>query len=348
MYVAIIPWPDDGSRLGTIWRIDVDGMVIIAGLVTATLIASGCASADISPTEPAPGDAVPIIGPAPPQGATVAQPAPTAPQTTPPAAAANSRGRGGYYLDDGPGDNPPADLDSIPDAQPRMEPLHRAAMRPYSALGNDYVPMTSLAPYKARGVASWYGRRYHGRATSTGETYDMYGMTAAHPVLPLPSYVRVTSLRNGRSVVVRVNDRGPFRNDRLIDLSYTAAYRLGLLADGSGMVEVEAILPEARQIAAVTPAGQAPPSAAPIPVAAPAGTNGVFLQLGAFAERSNADDFVNKMRSELPGFTSPIGVLSVAGIHRVQSGPFPDRDAARQEAERIAIRLGAKPFVVVR
>lgn len=326
----------------------MDRMIIVAGVVTSALIASGCASADISPTEPAAGNVAPVVGAAPPQSTSAAQSAPTAPQTTPPAATANGQGRGGYYLDDGPGDNPPADLDSIPDAEPRAEPLHRAAMRPYSALGNDYVPMTALAPYKARGIASWYGRRYHGRATSNGETYDMYGMTAAHPVLPLPSYVRVTSLRNGRSVVVRVNDRGPFRNDRLIDLSYAAAHRLGLVTDGSGMVEVEAILPEARQVAVAVTPPPAFPSSAPIATAAPAGTSGVFLQLGAFAERANADDFVNKMRSELPGLAPPIGVLSVAGIHRVQAGPFPDRDAARQESERIALRLGAKPFVVVR
>jgi len=320
--------------------------VIVFSVVTSALAACGCASADISPTEPANGDVVPIVGAAPPQSVTAAPPAPAAPQATPPSTAANGRGRGGYYLDDGPGDNPPADLDSIPDAQPRLEPLHRAALRPYSALGNDYVPMTALAPYRARGVASWYGRRYHGKPTSTGEIYDMYGMTAAHPVLPLPSYVRVTSLKNGQSVVVRVNDRGPFRNDRLIDLSYAAAHRLGLVADGSGMVEVEAILPEARQVA--VGGQQTPLSAALIPPAAPAGTTGVFLQLGAFAERANADDFVNKMRSELPALAPPIGVLSVAGIHRVQAGPFPDRDAARQEAERIAVRLGAKPFVVAR
>ena len=125
---------------------------------------------------------------------------------------------GGYYLDDGPGDNPPANLDAIPDAEPKAEPLHKAANRPYSVLGQSYTPDTRLKPYKETGVASWYGRRYHGQKTSTGEIYDMYGMTAAHPTLPIPSYVRVTNLKNGKSVVVRVNDRGPFHSDRLIDL----------------------------------------------------------------------------------------------------------------------------------
>ena len=161
-----------------------------------------------------------------------------------PGSVPRSRG-GGYYLDDGPGDSPPADLDSIPEPVPQLEPLHRGAMRPYVVMGQTYTPMTELAPYKARGVASWYGRRYHGKQTSTGEIYDMYSMTAAHPVLPLPSYVRVTNVATGKSVIVRVNDRGPFIDSRLIDLSYTAAYRLGVLSGGSALVDVESILPDA-------------------------------------------------------------------------------------------------------
>jgi rare lipoprotein A len=150
---------------------------------------------------------------------------------------------GGYYLDDGPGDNPPADLDSISDAIPRDEPLRPANMRPYVALGKSYTPKTSHEAYRERGIASWYGRRYHGQKTASGEIYDMYGMTAAHTTLPLPSYVRVTNIANGKSIVVRVNDRGPFLSDRLIDLSYTAAYKLDVLDGGSAWVEVENILP---------------------------------------------------------------------------------------------------------
>jgi rare lipoprotein A len=126
-------------------------------------------------------------------------------------------------------------------------------MRPYAALGKWYTPKTSHESYRERGVASWYGRRYHGQRTATGEVYDMYGMTAAHPTLPLPSYVRVTNMSNGKSVVLRVNDRGPFLSDRLIDLSYTAAYKLDVLDSGSGFVEVESILPgtfTAMQVAA--------------------------------------------------------------------------------------------------
>ena len=151
-----------------------------------------------------------------------------------PASQVTAPKRGGYYLDDGPGDNPPADIDALPDAQPRPEPLLVRANRPYVALGENYTPMTAFQPYRARGMASWYGRRFHGNKTSSGEVYDMYGMTAAHPTLPIPSYVRVTNPDNGRSVVVRVNDRGPFHKERLIDLSYAAAYKLRLIGKGSG------------------------------------------------------------------------------------------------------------------
>ncbi len=148
---------------------------------------------------------------------------------------------GGFYQDDGPGDNPPDNLDAIPDAVPRNEPPHRFANRPYSVLGSDYVPLRPGAPYRASGIASWYGRKFHGQKTSTGETYDMYAMTAAHPTLPIPSYARVTNPANGKSVIVRVNDRGPFLHNRVIDLSYAAAWKLGYIGSGSTHVVVESI-----------------------------------------------------------------------------------------------------------
>jgi peptidoglycan lytic transglycosylase len=145
--------------------------------------------------------------------------------------------------DDGPGGALPRNPDGIADARPRSEPLNPGANSPYTALGRKYVPYQSLKPYRARGIASWYGRKFHGKPTSSGERYDMYAMTAAHTILPIPSYARVTNLSNGRSVVVRVNDRGPFHPERIIDLSYTAAYKLGFVNAGSAQVEVEAILP---------------------------------------------------------------------------------------------------------
>ncbi|HTN49548.1 MAG TPA: septal ring lytic transglycosylase RlpA family protein [Burkholderiaceae bacterium] len=146
-----------------------------------------------------------------------------------------------YYQDDGPPDRVPADLGGVADAVPKVEPAHKAASRPYTALGRTYTPLTGDPAFKQRGLASWYGKQFHGSRTANGETYDMFAMTAAHPTLPIPSYVRVTSVRNGRSVIVRVNDRGPFKADRVIDLSYAAASRLGIAAAGTGEVEIERI-----------------------------------------------------------------------------------------------------------
>ena len=160
---------------------------------------------------------------------------------------------GGYYKGDGPGGPPPVDLDKIADATPRAEPLNRGANEPYTALGRKYVPYTSLRAYRARGVATWYGRKFHGKKTSSGERYDMYAMSAAHTILPIPSYARVTNLANGKSVVVRINDRGPFHAERIIDLSYAAAYKLGYVNAGSAKVEVEAILPAKRAAAGERP-----------------------------------------------------------------------------------------------
>ena len=150
---------------------------------------------------------------------------------------------GAYYQDDGPHANPPADLDRVPDAVPREEPLHRYANRPYRVLGQSFTPATRIAAFQQRGKASWYGRKFHGKRTASGEVYDMYKMTAAHPTLPIPSYVRVKNLDNDRSVVVRINDRGPFLRGRVIDLSYAAAHRLGYIEQGSTDVEVTAIMP---------------------------------------------------------------------------------------------------------
>jgi rare lipoprotein A len=152
---------------------------------------------------------------------------------------------GGYYQDDGPprrGEGP--DPRSVPDAVPRVEPPSAGGNRPYQALGRSYRPMASARGYREKGEASWYGRKYHGRRTSNGEVYDMFAMSAAHPTLPLPTYVRVTSLNNGRSVVVRVNDRGPFLGGRIIDLSWMAAEKLGIAGSGTGRVEVAAIDPQ--------------------------------------------------------------------------------------------------------
>lgn len=265
---------------------------------------------------------------------------------------------GGYYLDDGPGGAPPVDPDSVPEPVPRLEPLHRGTSRPYTVMGRHYTPMTQLAPYKARGIATWYGRRYHGQQTSSGEIYDMYALTAAHPTLPIPSYARVTNLQNGKSVVVRINDRGPFLEGRLIDLSYTAAHRLGILGPGSALVEVEAILPEpsGTQFAAapsapasLSPAEAAPrpaPAAEPVAIAAVGGRH--YLQLGAFGSRENAEGFLARLKAQLEGLAEALHLFAADGLYRVHAGPYASALEAREAAERLARALGVKPFVLTR
>jgi len=178
------------------------------------------------------------------------------------AACASAPKHPGFYQEDGPPDHVPADLLATPDAVPRDEPLSPNANRPYVALGHTYVPDTSGRPFHQRGIASWYGRQFQGNRTASGEPYNMFAMTAAHPTLPVPSYARVTNLRDGRSVIVRINDRGPFVHDRIIDLSYAAAARIGLAGPGSGEVEVDRILPG--QTAQAAPAAT-PPQAPPQP-----------------------------------------------------------------------------------
>lgn len=266
---------------------------------------------------------------------------------------------GGYYKDDGPGANPPANLASIPNAVPRWEPLHRFANNPYRVRGRDFEPLTDARGYRARGLASWYGRKFHGRPTSIGEPYDMYAMTAAHPTLPLPSYARVTNLDNGRSVVVRLNDRGPFHPDRIIDLSYTAAYQLDILK-GPTLVEVEAVAADDAPTsfnalaAPETPlpneavAVRAPSSAdAPVTPArndAPAG--GLFLQLGAFSSPVLAERLLDRVKVNLSRDFPAVMRLEQDGLYRIQAGPF----ASEAEADRAAARLrddfGVRAFKV--
>lgn len=137
-----------------------------------------------------------------------------------------------------------AELERLPDAIPLNLPINKASLRPYIQNGRKYVPIRMNAPYKARGLASWYGRGFHGKRTASGEIFDMYAMTAANPFLPLPSFARVTLLRNGKSIVVKINDRGPFRPGRVIDLSYAAAAKLGILEKGSEEVIVERVFPQ--------------------------------------------------------------------------------------------------------
>ena len=267
----------------------------------------------------------------------------TAPKAPAPAAGAAAPSPGGrYYKDDGPGEHPPDNLDALPDAVPRLEPLNRFANRPYSVFGRDYVPATSLRPYKERGLASWYGRKFHNQRTSTGEVYDMYAMTAAHPTLPLPSYARVTNVATGKAVVVRVNDRGPFHAGRIIDLSYAAAYRIGIAGAGSGEVEVESVFPSGAPPQPVLPlptvATAAVEPSGPMPVGRAPG--GFVVQLGAFANNVNAQAFVERVANQIAPLGVEASVHEQGGLYRVSVGPYSSRDDARRTADRLRAALG--------
>ena len=284
-------------------------------------------------------------------------------------------GRGGYYKDDGPGDNPPANLRDVPDAEVRNEPYSTRSNRPYVVFGKTYTPITDNEPFKQKGTGTWYGKKFHGQRTSSGEIYDMYKMTAAHPTLPIPSYARVTSIDSGQQVIVRINDRGPFHATRVIDVSYTAALKLGFLGKGSHQVVVERLLPA--DIDAILAARAAPKpvpsvvaisidtpvetgavvqpeitalSAVDATVAAPAPAalaTGFYLQLGAYSRADNAE----AGRAQLAPYAQTLGNLDVvpAGpLFRLYGGPFTSRTDAARAAASLPASAGVKPIVIER
>ncbi len=286
---------------------------------------------------------------------------------------------------DGAEVNPPPDLARVPDAEPKLEPIRSGGPnKPYAVLGRDYTPITRDTPFIERGIASWYGRKFHGRRTASGEVYNMYAMTAAHPTLPIPSYARVRNPANGREVVLRINDRGPFHPGRIVDLSYTAALKLDLLR-GIGPVELQRITFDeirsgawrregepARMAEASAPAPAAaetePPAAEPTPavaVAAPSSESspvsdaptaraytqparGFWVQLGAFAQRDGAEGFHKRVSSEVDWLAPLLAVFSDASVFRLQAGPYPSRDEARGVAERVRGALQLVPVIVER
>jgi rare lipoprotein A len=237
---------------------------------------------------------------------------------------------GGYYQDDGPGENPPPNLDKVPDAVPKREQLNPTANRIYVAMGQTYVPDTELKPFVQEGMASWYGKKFNGKRTSSGESYDMYAMTAAHPTLPIPSYARVTALPSGKSVVVRINDRGPFHSSRIIDLSYTAAYKLGIVSHGQGRVRVESINLDRDDVAGN-----------PLP-------GGVYIQLGAFSKIDNAQLMLDRAQGNM-GFDPDKGhIVFSEGFHRVSLGPLANEREADALASRVRDALHVSPVKVFR
>lgn len=234
---------------------------------------------------------------------------------------------------DGP-PNVPFDVDAVPEPVPKDEPLARYGNHsPYEVMGKRYKVLPKRSGYVQRGTASWYGTKFHGRLTSTREPYDMYAFTAAHKTLPLPSYARVTRLDNGKSVTVRINDRGPFVGDRLIDLSYAAAVKLGVHLSGTAPVEVRVLEPGDDPNAA----RPAPPAQRTPPIVQASGH--LYVQVGAFSTRDNA--FAYRRRLESAGFDDVRVYSARSGsgtVWRVRIGPLQDRAAA--DAIRARVRAG--------
>ena len=281
---------------------------------------------------------------------------------------------GGYYKDDGPGRDIPADIAAIPDAVPRIERHAPANFRPYEVFGVRYIPIAEDQPYRQEGVASWYGRKFHGEKTANGETYDMYAMTAAHPTLPIPSYARVTRVGTSRSVVVRINDRGPFHPGRIIDLSYVAAAKLGLIGPGSGRVVVQAITNAdiragrypASPLMASAPAAPPPHAAQAQPVSLPAEPlaplaplapvpsvsespqpGGIYLHFGAFSSAQNAQSLAQRVNTEAAGQAGPATVIHQPPLYKVRMGPYLSRDEAAHTASRLAESAGLNPVIAL-
>jgi rare lipoprotein A len=288
-----------------------------------------------------------------------ARPKPAA-RAAPPAEAPVAKGRGAYYLDDGPDEKVPEGLINTPDAEPRVEPIAKGPSKPYTIFEKAYTPITDSRPFVQRGTGSWYGKKFHGQRTASGEIYNMYAMTAAHPTLPIPSYARVTNLRNGSQVIVRVNDRGPFHSERIIDLSYTAALKLGYVGKGSAELEVERLLPddiariqaekrgkpvapavnadEADAIARIAHNSDTPPVAA--------GTGGFYLQFGAYAQATNAQAMRERLLSGWPQELPPPAVIQSQGLYRLHSGPFSSREAAGKAARQLQASAQIQAAVV--
>jgi rare lipoprotein A len=238
---------------------------------------------------------------------------------------------GRYTHDKDFGPDEDVDLSHIPDAVPRYETRTIAGNKnPYTVLGKTYHLIEDESSYRERGYASWYGKKFNGYNTSNGERYDMYAMTGAHKTLPIPSYVRVTNLDNGKSVVVRINDRGPFHQGRIIDLSYAAAQRIGIHQAGTGRVEVEIALPGD---AAPIPRRADSKPAKNIEPALPAGT---YLQVGAFSQKESAQQFSASIGTKL---TYPVQISSATQpktVHRVRVGPFKDAKSLQDARDQLA------------
>jgi len=252
------------------------------------------------------------------------------------------RGPGLPEQRDGPGDG--RDVSQVPDAVPRVEPRSRGGNpASYVVFGKRYYTLPSNKGFVERGIASWYGSKFHGRKTSNGEVYDMYRMTAAHKRLPLPTYLEVTNLENGRRVVVRVNDRGPFHENRVVDLSYAAAARIGMLGKGTALVEIRAIDPGAPKTTPASRVAASKPARDPV-----SPSPRIYLQAGAFSNAYNAQRLRDRLARDLARQVRVIPAESGGGpVHRVQVGPLASVEIADQVTDQMH-RLGVtEPLVVI-
>tara|TARA_B100001769_G_C22103194_1_gene595729 strand:+ start:1327 stop:2184 length:858 start_codon:yes stop_codon:yes gene_type:complete len=244
---------------------------------------------------------------------------------------------GGYYLDDGPDENPPEYLDKIPDAKPKYEALSKRANRPYIAFEKKYTPMKKIIPFVEEGYASWYGKRYHGKKTSIGETYDMYKMTGAHKTLPLPCYIKVTNLKNKRSVIIRVNDRGPFIDERIVDLSYAAAHRLRIIEKGSELVKIEMVNPSQTKANLKNHLGSS--SIANL-------SENFYIQAGAFLSEENAFNLMKKLSAIK--FRNPLKIkkLKKESLHLIKIGPYKNEEIANKALTTISKKIQLNSFII--
>lgn len=277
-----------------------------------------------------------------------------------------SSGRDGAPLD------PPADLASIPDPEPQVEPIRRGGPnKPYVVLGQSYEPVAADVPWKERGVASWYGTKFHGRKTASGELFSMYGLTAAHRTLPIPSYARVRHVGNGKEIIVRVNDRGPFHSSRVLDLSFAAAVKLGISSAGSALVEIERLtFDDIRSGSWRKPSEMITPEGDPIAdIAAKAvdepvepevmqsgdraraftpAAQGYWVQLAAFSRRDSVDRLQQRVAVDAAAMAPMMAVFKEGAVYKLQVGPYATRQQADEAARGVRESMQVVPLVIER
>lgn len=260
----------------------------------------------------------------------------------------------GYYQNDGP---PVLGGSAANGASPKVEPFYKPSLRPYTVLGKRYVPMTADLPLVQEGIGSWYGKQFHGNKTSTGETYDMYAASAAHTTMPLPSYARVTNLENGKSIVVRVNDRGPFLHNRVIDLSYAAAKSLGYVEKGTARVRIERLTndqiasgawKDPSRTAATKVENVVQSTASNVSSVVTAPRSGWSTQIGSFSNAGNAAQFGAHAEAVLAssGRALRVRIVKDGNLYRVVVGEGMSVEAARSTAADVGARLGVGAFAV--